>query len=137
VAVGVDGSVESEHALDFALARSEVTDTSICAVYAWRGSQRAGTPLAGGPLPALAHEVLEAERWLAEFVAGRGGEHPDRAVERDLAPVPPLQALVAASTTASLLVVGSRGRGAIDGMLLGSVSQAVLRQAQCPVAVVR
>jgi len=45
--------------------------------------------------------------------------------------------LVARSGGASLVVVGSRGRGVIGGPLLGSVSQAVLHHADCPVAVVR
>ena len=49
----------------------------------------------------------------------------------------PAQALVDASTTASLAVVGSRGRGAFTGMLLGSVSHEVLCRAHCPVAIVR
>ena len=46
-------------------------------------------------------------------------------------------ALVAACTPADLLVVGSRGRGPLGGLVLGSVSQACLAHAPCPVVVVR
>jgi nucleotide-binding universal stress UspA family protein len=48
----------------------------------------------------------------------------------------PAAALAAASGTAQLLVVGTRGRGALRGMLLGSVSQHVLRHSAVPVAVI-
>jgi hypothetical protein len=49
----------------------------------------------------------------------------------------PAQALIDSSAGAELVVVGSRGRGGFAGMLLGSVSQAVLQHAACPVAVIR
>ena len=70
------------------------------------------------------------------------------AIERERALVPhiemhtkvvhnhPAQALLDEADGAELIVVGSRGRGGFTGMLLGSVSQAVLHHAPCPVAVV-
>ncbi len=49
----------------------------------------------------------------------------------------PTDALIEASGRADLVVVGSRGRRALAGLLLGSTSQALLSGARCPVAVVR
>ena len=49
----------------------------------------------------------------------------------------PTEALVEESAEASLLVVGSRGRGSVLATLLGSVSFAVASTAQCPVVVVK
>ena len=74
---------------------------------------------------------------LAERLAGWQDKHPDLAIERRVVRDRPAQELTALSAGAQLVVVGSRGRGGFAGLLLGSVSQALLRHAACPVAVVR
>ncbi|MGB3827599.1 MAG: universal stress protein, partial [Ornithinimicrobium sp.] len=49
----------------------------------------------------------------------------------------PVDRLVTEARSASLLVVGSRGRGGFRGLLLGSTSQGVLHRAgSCPVAII-
>lgn len=50
---------------------------------------------------------------------------------------PPVPTLVQLSAQAEMLVVGSHGRSALGRGLLGSVSSAVVRRANCPVAVIR
>jgi nucleotide-binding universal stress UspA family protein len=49
----------------------------------------------------------------------------------------PAQALVKMSDEAEMIVVGSSGKGTLARGLLGSVSSSVVRQANCPVAVIR
>jgi len=79
----------------------------------------------------------EAEQLVAEACAAARSAYPDVDVEPEAIPVRPGPVLVDASAAASLVVVGSRGRGAFTGLLLGSVSQHVLHHALCDVAVVR
>lgn len=48
-----------------------------------------------------------------------------------------VRALLRRAEPARLLVVGSRGRSGVTGMVLGSTSQALVHHSPCPVAVVR
>ena len=77
-----------------------------------------------------------ADAWLAESLAGWQEKYPDVLVRSGVVREHPAAGLVAEAASAQLLVVGNRGRHALAGTLLGSVSQAVLHHATCPVAVV-
>jgi nucleotide-binding universal stress UspA family protein len=135
IVVGVDGSSASSAALDYACRRAERTGARVVALHAWRTHAPSTDVWSSDPraLKGLAHrEVL-----LAESIAGLRVDHPDVVLEQETVPVAPVRCLVDASHDASIVVVGSHGLGFFGGLLLGSVSQAVLQRAECPVAVVR
>lgn len=81
-----------------------------------------------------------AQALLSEALAGWREKYPDVEVEVEVEESVVLDhcvdGLVFAAGRQHLLVVGTHGRGALAGMLLGSVSQGVLHHANCPVAVV-
>jgi nucleotide-binding universal stress UspA family protein len=136
VVVGVDGSPASRKALEHAFDEADRTGSTLVAVH--------GIDVAAvnGPwditvAPHVADAIDAGRRLLSEAVAGHRELHPDVAVELLALPVPPVRALADASATASLVVVGTRGRGGFVGLLLGSVSSMVLQHATCPVMVVR
>jgi nucleotide-binding universal stress UspA family protein len=136
IVVGLDGSEESIAALRFACQRARLTNESVVALHAWKPG-----PVQldhRGQLPdALADRSEAAEAALAEYVLAVHADHPTVTIERESVAMAPGLALTEASTNASLVVTGSRGHGALAGLLLGSVSHRVLLHAQCPVAVVR
>ena len=83
-----------------------------------------------------ARQLAEAE--VAAIIAAAAPAHADVEIETVVvANVRPARVLVQASGDADLLVVGSRGRGSVAGLVLGSVSQQCLHHAACPVAVIR
>lgn len=138
VVVGVDGSGGSELAVGFAFDVAHARSAPLVAINAWWMQPRRGH----GRIslwdvdPLLARS--EAERLLAEALAGWSAKFPDVDVRRMARhEVNPALALVEASGDAAMVVVGCRGRGGFASMLLGSVSRAVLTHAHCPVAVVR
>jgi nucleotide-binding universal stress UspA family protein len=138
VVVGVDGSELSSQAVAFAFDYASVHGAGITAVHAW-SVPFYEVPGKGGPFTRELEEEAQAEemRGLSEAIAGWGEKYPDVDVQQSLVHGDAKAALVAASTGAELLVVGSRGRGGFRSLMLGSVSHAALHYAHCPVAVVR
>ncbi|WP_238335350.1 universal stress protein [Kribbella amoyensis] len=137
VVVGVDGSELSVAAIDFAFGAAEDRRLPVTAVMAWHDPVRLGH---GDQLPLVYDlDMLEQENTalLAESVAGHAERYSDLEVRRELVRGHATDVLIAAAKAAELLVVGSRGRGAFAGLLLGSTSRALVHHAPCPVAVVR
>ncbi|MDX3239133.1 universal stress protein [Streptomyces sp. ME03-5709C] len=140
VLLGVDGSPANAGAVDFAFAEAELRGAELLALHAWT-PWRTPVPPPQDPAMPYASEPGELarseERLVAEAIAGRRERHPGVGVRTKAVRGGTREILIEESRTAQLLVVGARGRGGFTGLLLGSVSQALLHHAHCPVAVVR
>lgn len=134
VVVGVDGSRVSEAAVGFAFEAASARGVPLVAVRTWWDLMV--DPTLASLLDGEAIETDERQA-LAERLAGWGQKYPDVRVNRVVFRDRPARALVAVSKRAQLVVVGSRGCSAAAGLVLGSVSHAVLHKAHCSVAVVR
>lgn len=131
VVVGVDGSPASELATEIAFDEASRRGVELIVLHTW-------TDL-NFEFPAIRWNDLseEAERALSEQLAGWCERYPDVAVRRVVMPDEPARQLLAQAEAAQLVVVGNRGRGGFAGMLLGSVSSAVVHSATAPVIVAR
>lgn len=132
VVVGVDGSESSMQALEFALHYAGMHRFLLTVLHSPEPWQGPGEPDDRMRAALGSREAMVLAR-AADVIAGHEGVN----VEMREAVGRPADELVDASYDADLVVVGSRGRGAFAGMLLGSVSAEVLRHARCPVAVIR
>jgi nucleotide-binding universal stress UspA family protein len=144
IVVGIDGSDASREALRWAAEEARLRSARLLALYAWSfiPPQPIGDPgllaVPAGDFPGQ----LEAERDAASgaleaAVADALAAAPGIEVEQKLVEGDPGDALVAASESAQLVVVGSHGRSGIQAALLGSVSRHVASHAGCPVVVVK
>jgi nucleotide-binding universal stress UspA family protein len=137
VLLAVDGSPAGAAAVEFAFAEAARRRAGLVALHVWSawtryspGRDEPSGPTADGP-------AAEGDRVLAEALAGAEKSYPDVRVERTAVEGSARELLIEASKDAGLLVTGARGHGGFAGLLLGSVSQALLQHAHCPVAVVR
>ena len=135
VVVGVDGSDQARYAVLVAAEQAERSGSSlriVCAVQPYTGT------LAWMPAPvdreALFAEIqtqLDAgEKWLRSHF-------PKLPIEVQLLEGSAVDALVKATETAELVVMGTRGRGGFAGMMLGSTTDGVRHHAKGPIMVVR
>ncbi|MEW2592401.1 universal stress protein [Micromonospora aurantiaca] len=133
VVVGSDGSESALRALGFAVERAAQRDVPLRVLRAWEPPGDRWVPPDFDPEQVAASERAAAEAELAPWRES----FPDVPVEIEAVPGSASALLVEASRSAQLVVVGSRGRGGLRGMLLGSVSQQLIQHSHCPVAVVR
>ncbi|MEW5632657.1 universal stress protein [Streptomyces hydrogenans] len=132
IVAGVDGSPESLAAAEWAAREAEHREVPLRLVHAWRW-EPLDLPLVQdqGAQERAAEEVVRAaEAQIAE-------RHPGVAVTAEVLKDTPVPALLDAQHGAGMLVIGSRGHGAVAGFLLGSYGMQLIAAASRPVVAVR
>ena len=137
VIVGIDDSERSDAALAYAFAYADRHGLSVRAVHAYSLGAFSYSELPYAVSEELSYLRLGATRLVEQRLEPWTAKYPRVAVDIKVAEAGAAHMLVEASSEASLLVVGSHGHGGFAGILLGSVSQAAIRHANCPVAVAR
>ena len=130
ITVGIDNSNAAATALDWAADEANRQGAELTIIHAW---QKVGQ--AGQTLRSIELDRCEAQRILDE-AADRCATRMGRAVSCEMVDGPPAAALTAASLSADLIALGSRGSSGFRTMLFGSVTRFVLENADCPVAVI-
>jgi len=134
VVVGLDDSPEAEAALRIAVTEAVRLEVPVRAVHAWDLTPWMVGPMGVSSLMALPDTEKLAER-INDIVEPYRKQYPALTIDVDVVEARPSAALVEASVGASVVVVGSRGLGGFTGLLLGSTSKEVLRDAACPCTV--
>ncbi len=132
IVVGVDGSAGSIAALKEAARMANATGSWLEVVACWNVPTSLAVPYALGTV-----EFEEGARQLLQAtVTDTFGQPLPANMSTTLVHGQPRQKLIEMSDGSDMLVVGRRGYGGFAGLLLGSVSQACVAHAHCPVLVV-
>ena len=140
ILVATDGSPAASAAIDAAVALAAETGDEIVAITVWRALQ--GDYGHAHPSAAVLGDLLDAEREHAEATLSDAVARAEAAgvpIRTRLATGDPAREICAHAREldARLIAVGTRGYGAVASLLLGSVSNDVIRLAPCPVMVIR
>ncbi|MGY4859298.1 universal stress protein [Cryobacterium sp. AP23] len=137
IVVGHDGSADANHALTVALDLAAGLSVPVTIVRAW-SIDTAPRPANWefGYVSSYSDYAGAVTERLQKDVSAGLALHPDVTVEYRVALGGAAKTLIEVSKGSRMLVVGSRGRGGLAGMLLGSVSEQCVRHADCPVLVV-
>jgi nucleotide-binding universal stress UspA family protein len=136
IVVGVDGSAGSAKALRFALEEARLRGAEVKAVGAWHvpaaAYETGWVPISVDPTD---YEKI-ARAALEKTLADAGAADADVSVTSVVREGNAADVLIEEARGDDLLVVGTRGLGGFNGLLLGSVSQQCAHHATCPVAIV-
>ena len=138
ILVAHDGSAPATEALRVAIRWATALKTHLTVARTWTFSTapRPATWERGymPPLEDFGSATLEA---LVADVAPSRADNPDVDIVTTVVHGSPAEKLIEASSRFDLIVVGSRGYGGFSGLMLGSVSDQVVRHAECSVLVVK
>ncbi len=136
VVVGIDDSEGARDALRWAADVAKWRNWTLHIVHTWHVHY----PVApfSPDLGTIEHAVVEAAEATCKKIEAEvlGADH-GLDIRRTIVEGSPAHILISASESADLLVVGSRGHGGFASLALGSVGQACVHHAHCPVLIVR
>jgi nucleotide-binding universal stress UspA family protein len=139
IVVGVDGSTASTAAVRWAARRASKRNTGLTIVHAsppmvpmsslveWRGPT---------PSDVMSAQEEQARRLIDDAAKTANDTADGLRIQAKAIAAEPVPALLELSNEAQILVVGRRGMSSLAGVLLGSVSIAMIHRARCPVAVI-
>ncbi|HET8599712.1 MAG TPA: universal stress protein [Segeticoccus sp.] len=135
ILVGYDGSPQAQLALELAFDEAVVQDAQLVCVQAWwPGDVEEAAAARGHDWADYQREQQDAVRRLLK---DRLNANPDVSFTHEVVKDNPAKILIERSHDADLVAVGARGNGGFQGLLLGSVSSAVLQKANCTIALIR
>ena len=137
IVVGIDGSESSDRALTWAAGEAALDHRPLVLVHAIGGLGTPGTVWLTEGDPMVTKMRAVGEDLLAAASQQLVGRHPSVQVHTRVVTDDARKAILDLANQAWMVVLGSRGRGTVRSLLLGSVSAAVARHATCPVVVVR
>lgn len=137
IVVGVDGSYPSEVAVRAAVQEAALRRQSVIEmVTTYPGEHSGDLPSTYDPGRLEADLRLQQQRLLTAARASHP-DLPEVLVEQQVVEGGPAAVLTGRSMQAELVVVGARGHGGFEGLLLGSVGLELLQHAGCPVLIAR
>ncbi|MEV8550184.1 universal stress protein [Streptomyces glaucescens] len=134
ITVGLDGSLESRAAAEWAAREAVLRGAAVKLVHVW---QPVPPRMAQAPLLGAETHQHWTERIPREAAQGLRLRHPGVEVNIEQLSGSRTDALVTAARDAELLVLGSRALSGLAGFLVGSVGQSVIARAEVPVVLVR
>jgi len=137
IVVGVDGSSSSAEAVRWASEQAVRDHRTLALVHAYTLDRVLWVDSMGVDRDLLRMMEKDGRALLLSAAEHAREAHPDLEVHEWLFHADARSALLEASREAAMLVVGSRGRGPVASLLLGSVGVALVRHATCPVVVRR
>ena len=134
ILLGVDGTEHSRPAITAAFAEASLRGVDLLAVHAWSDITIAVVFPTFRDADWIDHQNDQRNRLEGNLREFRD-LYPEVTVRPVLAKDPPGKDLIEYSRRAQLVVVGRRGRGGFNGMLLGNTCREVIHAAQCPVMI--
>jgi nucleotide-binding universal stress UspA family protein len=137
ITVGIDGSESSATALAWAAREANRRGALLRVVHAY-SIPVYGDFGAGMALPAMDLSAYDDSQktGAAEQIAPVRAQFPNVEIELKVEVGAPISTVIDCSKDAELVVIGSRGKGALAGLVTGSVAHAVARRAPCAVVLI-